>query len=84
MWRKQYSVYQYHLKYIHNDIVNTFRVIIIRYADRVREMHDLSKYLPPLSIQGMSYEADNWKFRDQEFTVSEISDAIKDVIPSSM
>ena len=63
MWRKHHSVYQDHLKYIRNYIVKPFRVKIIRYAERVREMHDLAKYLLPLSMKGESAEADNWTFR---------------------
>ena len=43
MWRKNRSVYQDHLKYVRNDIVNPFHVIILRYAKRVMEMHDLTK-----------------------------------------
>ena len=47
MWIKYRSVYQDHLKYVHNDIVNPFRFRILRYVECVREMHELSKYLPP-------------------------------------
>ena len=61
-----------------------FRVRILRYSERVRGVHDLAKYLPPLSIKGDRYEASNWKVRDQEFTISEIRVAIKDGLPSSM
>ena len=65
MWRNRWSVYQDHLKYDRNDIVKPFRLGIIRYAERVVGMHDLAKYLPPPSMKGESYEAANWKFRDQ-------------------
>ena len=81
---KHRSVYQYHLKYIRNDIVKPFRVRILCYADRVREMHDLAKYLPPPSMNGKSYEAANWKFCYQLFTVIEIHVAIQGGIPSSI
>ena len=47
-------------------------------------MHDLEKYLPPPSIKGKRYKANNWKVHDQEFTVSEICVAIKGGLPSSM
>ena len=40
MWRKHRSVYQDHMKYICNDIVNPFSVKIFRDAERVREMYD--------------------------------------------
>ena len=43
MWMKQQSVYQYHLKYIRNDIVKPFRVKIIHYDERIQEIHDLAK-----------------------------------------
>ena len=35
-------------------------------------------------MKGDIYEADNWKFRDQEFTVSKIRVAIKYSLPTSM
>ena len=40
LWRNHQSVYQDHLKYIRNDILKPFHVKIIRYAERVRKMHD--------------------------------------------
>ena len=84
MWRKHQSVYQDHMRYIRNDIVKPFKAKNIRYAKRVREMHDIYKYLPPPLIKGKSSEADNWTVRNQEFTFSEIWLAIKDRLPSSM
>ena len=36
MWRKHRSAIQYHVKYIHNDILNPFRVNIIQYKERFR------------------------------------------------
>ena len=47
MWRKHQSVYQDHMKYVRNDIVKPFKVKTLRYAERVRDMHELAKYLPP-------------------------------------
>ena len=47
MWRRHWSVYQYHLKYIRNDIVKTSHVIILCYSERIQDMHDLEKHLPP-------------------------------------
>ena len=41
MWRKHQSVYQDHIKYVHNAIVKSFKDKILRYAKRMREMHDL-------------------------------------------
>ena len=43
MWRKHRRTFQYHIKYIHNEIVKHFRVSILHYAERVREMQKLAK-----------------------------------------
>ena len=43
MWKKHQSFFQDHIKYIHNNIVKPFRVVILQYDERVREMHDLAK-----------------------------------------
>ena len=50
------SVFQDHLKYIWNDIVKTFRVGIIYYAERIEEMHNLSNHLPPSLMKCDGYE----------------------------
>ena len=65
MWKKYRSVLQYHVKYIHNDIVKPFQVVILHYAEIIQDTHDLSKYLPPPSMKGKSYESDNWDVRDK-------------------
>ena len=57
MWRNQRIVFQDHLKYICNDIVKPFYVVIFPYAERVQEMHDLAKHLPPPLMKGKSFEA---------------------------
>ena len=84
MWRKHRSIYQDHMKHICNDIVNPFKVKILRYAKRVIEMHDLAKYLPLPLMKGNISEADNWNVHIQEVTASEIRIAIKDGLSSSM
>ena len=84
MWRKHQIVYQDHMKYIWNDITKPFRVKILRYTKRMREIHDLAKYLHPPSMKCESAEAANWTVLNQEFTASEIPLAIKDGLPSSM
>ena len=43
MWRNDWSTLQYYVKYIHNNIVKTSRVRIIKYTERVCDMHDLAK-----------------------------------------
>ena len=65
MWRRHLSVYQTNLKYICNDIVKPFRVKIIHYAESVRDMHDLEKYLPPPLMKGVSAGKYNWTVRNQ-------------------
>ena len=47
-------------------------------------MHDLANHLPPPLMKGKSFEADNWKVRDNEFSVHDIRSAVKDGLPSSM
>ena len=76
--RKHRSIYQDHMKYVRNDIVKPFKVKIIRYAERVREMNDLAKYLPPPSMKGESAMSYNWNVRNQELTASDLRLAIKD------
>ena len=60
MWRKHQSIYQDHMNYVCNDTLKPFKIKILRYAERVSEMHDLAKYLPPPSMKGETSEADNW------------------------
>ena len=56
MWRKHRSVFQYHVKYICNDVVNIFRLGILQYAERVHELNDLFKYLPLPLMKGNEYD----------------------------
>ena len=53
------------MKYIWNDIVKPLRVKILRYTYRVRDMHDLEKYILIPSMKGESDDADNWNFHNQ-------------------
>ena len=48
------------MKYICNEIVKPFKVKILRYDERVCDMHDLSKYLPPRLMKRKSVMSDNW------------------------
>ena len=84
MCRKHRSFYQDYLQYVRNDIVKPFRVRILCNAERIRDMNDLEKCIPAASMKGESYEAANWKVRNQGFTVSEIRVAIKDSLHTSM
>ena len=72
MWEKHQIVYQDRMKYVYNDILKPFKVKIIRYAERVRDMHDLAKYLPPPSMKGDIAMADNWSIHNKEFMINDI------------
>ena len=72
MWRKHRIVYQDHMKYIRNDIVKPLKVKMLRYNERILEMNDLAKYLPPPLMKVKSAEAANWTVCNQEFTASKI------------
>ena len=73
MWRKHRSIFKDHVKYIHYDIVKTFRVGILRYAEHVHEMQDLAQYLPPRLKQGDEYDQLDWDVRDKELSEEEIA-----------
>ena len=72
------------MKYVRNDIVKPFKVKILRYDESVRDMHDLSKYLPPPLMKGESAMSDNCKVRNEEFTAIDISLAIMGGLPKSI
>ena len=72
------------MKYVHNDILKPFKLKILRYAERMREMHDLENYLSTPSIKQESATSDNWSFRNREFTTSDLRIAIKDGPPKTM
>ena len=84
MWINHRSSFQYHVKYIHYDILKPFSVSILQYAECVRQMHELDKYLTPPSNKGDIYDQSNWRVRDYDFTEDNIHITIKDVIPTSM
>ena len=72
------------MNYVCNDIVKPFKVKTFRYAERVHDMHDLAKYLPPYLMKGESAMVSNWNVCNKEFTVSDIRLAIKDGLPKYM
>ena len=72
------------MDYVRNDIVKPFKVKIIRYTERIREMHDLEKYLPPPQMKGQSAMAANWNVCNKKFTISDLRLSIKDRLPKSM
>ena len=82
--KKHQGVFQDHVKYIHNDIVKPIRFRILHYNDRVREMHDLEKYLPPPSTKGGGFESDDWYACVKEFNEDVIQVATKDRLHTSI
>ena len=52
MQRKQCSVFDVNVRYLHNDIARLYKAIIIRYADRVRVIFELAQYLSLLRNKG--------------------------------
>ena len=84
MWKKYQILCQNHIKYIHNDIVISFWVGILRYAERVHEMNDLDKYLPQPSMKKESYKSANRDISEKGLSKNEICTEIKDGLPSFM
>ena len=52
VWKNHRSVFQDHVKYIHNDIVKPFIFFILQYAEHFHRIHNLENYLPPPSMKG--------------------------------
>ena len=84
MWKKNQSVFQDHVKYIHNDIVKPFIVVILQYAERVREMQDLENSLHPPSMKVVGFESASWYVRSKEFNQHVIQVSTKDRLPTSI
>ena len=72
------------MNYVCNDNVKPFKIKIHRYAERVREIHDLEKYLPPISMKGDSEMAASWSICNKELTISDLQLVIKEELPKSM
>ena len=51
------------MKYVCNDIMKPSKVKILCYANRMCEMHDLTKYQSPPLMKGESAMAANWSVR---------------------
>ena len=61
-----------------------FRVFIINYNERVREIHNLEKYLPPPLMKGQDYNEADWEVRDKGLSENNICVAARDGLPISM
>ena len=72
------------MKYVCNNILKPFKVKILWYTERVCEIHDLAKYLPPPSMKGENAMADNWYARNKEFATSDLQLSINDRLPKSI
>ena len=84
MWRKHRSLFQHQLKYICNDILKPFRVGILRYAERVQEMHELEIYLHPHLMKADIFDSASWGIQNKQLSDNDIQVAIKDGFSSSM
>ena len=65
MWKKHWSVLQYHVKQNHNDIVKPFRVGILHQSERIREMHDLEMKLPAALTKGVGIKKSSWDVQNK-------------------
>ena len=81
---KHRSIFQYHVKQTHNDILKPFVLIILQYNQRVREMHDLDNYLPLTLMKGQDYAEAYWSVRDNELSDNDIFVITKDGLPTSI
>ena len=71
-------MFQYHANHIHNEVVKTFRVGILKYAERIREMHYLDMYLPTHLMKEGEYNKADWDVCRRELSEYEICVATKD------
>ena len=84
IWKKYRRFFQDHVKYIHNNIIKPFNVIMLHYVGQIHKMHDIDKQLPPPSKKGDIFDQAYWKFHDYEFMEDEIRVATKDGLPTYM
>ena len=84
MWRKHWSTLKYHVKYISNDIVKPFRLVILHYDEHVREMYDLDKYLLPPLQKGWGCNHTYWNVCGKKTNEEKICVSTKEVPSTSM
>ena len=84
MLRKHSPTFHYNVKFIHNDILKPFIVGILQYSERVRDMHDIAKYLRPLSINGGEYYEVDWDVCDKEVPDQDVCVATGGGLPTSI
>ena len=65
MWSKHSFIFQELVKYVHNDILNPFMVVIIQYSYYGCEMHYLAKFLPLPSEKEGGYFMKDWTVYDK-------------------
>ena len=82
MQRKYFSVFQYQVKYIHNNIVNPYRVGIIQYAKHVHDIHDIYKFIPPHLKTVNEYDQSYWNIRNNLLYDDEIRATTKYALPT--
>ena len=56
MWKKHCNFFEENLYYIMNDIQKPFNVVILEYDERMREMFEIAKLLPPRIMNNYKYD----------------------------
>ena len=77
IWKKHRSVFDDHLRYVQNDVTNTYKERIIKYTEFMHEMINLSQYLSPTCIKGEYYRNNECKSRYEKFLEETIQKDIK-------
>ena len=54
------NVSEEHIYYVRNGIQNTFKIVILDYAERMREMFEMAKLIPPTSKNNKEYHEAAW------------------------
>ena len=84
MWMKHRSVFQYHAKYIYNEVLKPYRVGILQYSKRICGMHDLSQIIPPPSKKWNEYDQAYWNVCGEEWSKNDICIATRYKVPTFM
>ena len=45
MWKNHHSVFGNHLRYIHNEIIKTYNIMILEYYECMYEILDICQYI---------------------------------------
>ena len=47
MWKKHHSIFDEHIHYVRNDIQKPFKMKILKYDERMGDMFEVTKLIPP-------------------------------------